>query len=550
MGIIDYYEGDNDKGNVMKAHMKSLSAKWLKLLNEEHAAGNFSGTQKIYETLRMEHKDDGADAYPSRSFVRDFLSRQGYEQIHKRTKKSDTIQAIVTSRPLQMIQIDYIYFYWPSSGVEDARKMGPIDEIDNEDYKEKEKIVSKIFKDKKKDQYRGAIVAVDAFSRFAVTVPIKGNINAARSLEALLIIIKKFSREFPEYKDKVRIVQTDKGSEFMGVFKSHLVRMNERSRGQYWKHILSFTGRSQSSAIVERVNGTLKRLVVKILGKDLDTDWRPALEAATEIYNSNYHSTIKTSPDSVSSMDAVGIKEIKDRIYDRAKKRDTVVERVHDPGDYVRLKIHKPKKMDPTFTHKNGLAKTLAKDLDDDTRDEFAGVFMVTAVKIGRSAVKEGAASDSDKPARATVYSVIHNWSTESVPVSVPSGQKRARDPTRRIRVTGSVLFNGQSYPPGSYSRNFLASELTAVPQDKYGLPIVEQQQWVPKKDRKKKKNKSYEIEKIISRKKKTTAEGFVYLYTVKFTGYDKADKNMAYSVVRGTAALDEFLKKNPPKHQ
>ena len=292
------------------------------------------------------------------------------------------------------------------------------------------------------------------------------------------------------------------------------------------------------------MNGTIKRLVVKILG-DLEKDWRPALVAATEVYNSNYHSTIKVSPDSVGGMNAAELKVIKDRIYDRAKKRQTVVRQDFKAGDYVRLKIHKPKKLDPTFTFKNGLAKTLAKDLDDDTRGEFAGVFMVAGVKVGRSAVKEGPASDTDKPARATVYKVIHNWSKESVPVNVPSGQKRARDPTRRIRVTDSVLFNGKSYQPGSYPRNFLASELTRVPQDEFGLPIVEDQPFVARKDRNKKDNKKYQIEKIISRKKEDTADGFVYRYKVKFKGFKQPEDNQDYSVVRGTAALDEFLKKN-----
>ena len=88
------------------------------------------------------------------------------------------------------------------------------------------------------------------------------------------------------------------------------------------------------------------------------------------------------------------------------------------------------------------------------------------------------------------------------------------------------------------------------MPQDEWGLPIVEDQPFVAKKDRNKKKNKKYQIEKIISRKKQTTEDGFVYLYTVKFKGYKQAEDNQDYSVVRGTAALDEFLKQTPPKHQ
>ena len=48
MGIIDFYEGDNTYKDARKAKMKALSAKWLTLLNEAHADGNFSGTQFFF----------------------------------------------------------------------------------------------------------------------------------------------------------------------------------------------------------------------------------------------------------------------------------------------------------------------------------------------------------------------------------------------------------------------------------------------------------------------------------------------------------------------
>ena len=111
----------------------------------------------------MRHKDDGPGAFPSRSFVRDFLSRQENEQKFRRTKKSDTIQAIVTSRPLQMIQVDYLYFYYPSSGIDDERKIGPIDEVDDPAFKTKEANVFKVFKEKIHDKYP----AIDARFLFA-----------------------------------------------------------------------------------------------------------------------------------------------------------------------------------------------------------------------------------------------------------------------------------------------------------------------------------------------------------------------------------------------
>ena len=185
--------------------------------------------------------------------------------------------------------------------------------------------------------------------------------------------------------------------------------------------------------------------------------------------------------------------------------------------------------------------------MDDDTRAEFGGVFMVAGVTVGRSAVKEGPASDTDKHARATVYKVIHNWSKESVPVNVPSGQKRARDPTRRIRVTDSVLFNGKCYPPGSYPRIVLASELTRVPQDEWGLPTVEDQTFVAWKDRNKKKNKKYQIEKLSAGRRARQRTGLSISTNVKFKGFEPTEM-MDYSVVRGTAALDVFFKENPPK--
>ena len=48
-------------------------------------------------------------------------------------------------------------------------------------------------------------------------------------------------------------------------------------------------------------------------------------------------------------------------------------------------------------------------------------MFMVAGVRVGWSAVKEGPASDTDKPAWATAYKGIHNWSKESMIATVPS---------------------------------------------------------------------------------------------------------------------------------
>ena len=92
-------------------------------------AGNRVGSKKLYDTLKYREESNGRDAYPSRPFVEDFIQRQKYSQTHKRIKaKSDTIQAVLTSRPNQLLQVDYVYFYWATDGIEDVRKDGPWDE--------------------------------------------------------------------------------------------------------------------------------------------------------------------------------------------------------------------------------------------------------------------------------------------------------------------------------------------------------------------------------------------------------------------------------------
>ena len=46
---------------------------------------------------------------------------------------------------------------------------------------------------------------------------------------------------------------------------------------------------------------------------------------------------------------------------------------------------------------------------------------------------------------------------------------------------------------------------------------------------------------------KEDTTDGFVFLYEVKFKGYKTPETNQDYSVVKGTAALDDLFKENPP---
>ena len=144
----------------------------------------------------------------------DFIDRQGFSQKHKRVKtKSDSIQAVLASRPNQLMQVDYCYFYWANDGVDDERKTGPIDEskLSGKELTAVQKgtdEIGRIFKNKKL-RYRGCIVAIDCFSRFCYTRPIEGNINSLKAKEAFESIMREANQQYPDY--KLRVLQTDLG---------------------------------------------------------------------------------------------------------------------------------------------------------------------------------------------------------------------------------------------------------------------------------------------------------------------------------------------------
>ena len=590
LSLIEWYEGDNNYSEARKDEMKAQAKLWLNMLNKAYTDGNRVSARVLWATLKAENPEKGN--HPSRNFVEDFLRRQGYHQKYKRVPKgSDPIQAVITTRPNQLIQVDYVYFYWAKDGFEDARGEGPLDES-ADDFKEKEKEVSKAFKkvaDDKGNQYRGAIVAIDGFSRYAYTVPIKGNLNSKKATDAMIEIIKSANDQYPRYENKIRIIQTDKGSEFQGEFRDYMVKLNtdirlmpedelkaalrkkklseegtigelrgrlrksvpkgkEYSR-EYFKHLYGYTARSHTQSLVERVNGTLKRLMLKLLENDLEQPWNNILEEVTKIYNSNYHTTIKDSPANVGKYledgDDASVEKVRQNILKRAKKKGTLAVQKYRAGDYVRIKIFKAKKLEPKFSFKGGLADTLAKNEDDDLREEFQGVFMIHSVRMGKSAEKGGR---NDKPGRATTYRIVHNWSKESNLGSLPSGQVAARA-GKQIKVRDATWFKRNTmYAKAAFGRNFTANELSLVPQDEYGLPIVEESSYIADKKQKEKKGEEFEIEKILSRRREFEgADNFVYLYKVKYKGF-KEPEEVGYKDVAGTAALDEFFKRERPR--
>ena len=531
--IISYYEAEGPRS-------KAMAKKWLKMLETEYNNGNQVGLKSMYYTLKARAAGGDKSEYPTRRFIQDYLSRQHRQQTHKRAKKvDDTIQSVIPNRPNQIIQIDYCYFFWETDGVDDARGKGPIkeDQVEGEPIiKEKEKenklkVVKKLFGNIK---YRGAIVAVDCFTRYAYTRKIEGNINSTKAWTAFDSIRKEAEATFGKF-GKIRIVQSDLGSEFhgskSGQFQHEMKELHNKptNEGGFYRHERGYTGRSQSQAIVERVNGTLKRMTMKAIGSNLEQGWTNVFEIVTKNYNSNYHSTLKTSPISIKDYEPGGeeVDNIKDKLLKKAIKRDTVDIGVYKPGEYVRIRDFKPDKLGPKYTDGN---KAYSKKEDlralvkptDDRYNDFKGVYMIHSVRKG---IKTG--ESVGKPARATTYQIIALW--------------QGTDKTtagRRIKSIGILDWrpffsniNTKTYVKGAYGRNFTKDALSRVPQDEEHYPYAEE----PPKNI---TYPSYTIESVVGGPNKDNE------YKVKWQDY--TDTSWApYASIKDSMALEEYRKKN-----
>jgi hypothetical protein len=302
--IIDYYEdGGPSTGTAeqKKAH-KDWAEDWMKKLNAEfYDNANPLGRQGMYLVLKRKFRGD--NEYPTKRFVGAWLRRQISNQVNRvAPKKAPSIQSIIVNKPNDVIQVDYMYFFRHITGA-------PLIDGDEEmTDAQRKKLEGKL--SKKKIHWQGCITAIDCFSRVGYARAIKGTLNSKKAFAAMQSIIAEAKKR---YGTDIKKVQTDKGSEFMLDFRKGLKGLAADNEG-FYKHVFGYSGRSQAQGVVERFNGTLKRLLFRHLNFKLGRDWKDHLDKAVENYNSNPHRVIRMAPDDVKP---ANYKDVKRNILDR-----------------------------------------------------------------------------------------------------------------------------------------------------------------------------------------------------------------------------------------
>jgi len=543
-----------------------LATRWLRLLNKEMAEKNLVGPKKLYHTLKTRVENRRGE-YPTRRFIIEFLQGQQRYQTFKQTRKhSDTIQSVVANRPNQLIQCDFLYFFWGTDSVpgSEVRSKGPIDEEGSQgrpadpEAADKLRATAKEFgTGRNRINYRGCITAIDCFTRRGYAVPILGNINSTKATEAIKKILAEADGVYGQRWKQPRTIQTDKGSEFANRFRNYLNDLKDRTpkdgKGYFYKHQYSYTGKSAAAGVVERFNGTVKRGTMRALGNKLGPNWTDTLKIVVRNYNDNFHSTIQRSPNSVATVSDAEIIAIRNLIVSKAVRQHTIDMGKFKPGDYVRLRVFKPKRLEPNFTDgsrvgsdREDLRRLIADnqvrpdvELDE---DEFAGVYLVHSVRLGRTT-----RNNTTQPGKATTYQLVAAWSKESQLRTLPSGQKKNRTDQPAIRIKTNNAFIG-SYPKAAYIRSFTKDSLSRVPQDSDGLPIVNR----PDDDR---PGEYIELEEVIrvassadsrskafraaydSVSKKKQGEDF---YLTRWAGF-KTPEWVPESDIRNTTAFEKF---------
>ena len=234
---------------------------------------SFSGPQKLYDAAVKQ------DSTVTLNGVKSWLSGEETYTFHKPSRKKFKRNKVI---------------------------VGTIDQQWDVDLMDMTKIA------KYNDGYHFILLAVDIFSRYVWTVPLRDKSGN----EVVRGFTKIFKERVPE------VVRSDKGTEFLGhkvqnLFKSHLIR-----------HFV--TQNEVKANYAERAIKTIKGKIYKYFTYKQSYRYIDALQDFTRAYNSSVHRSIKMAPAQVTmnNLNSEGIKN------EERMKKTTFKFKV---GDFVRI---------------------------------------------------------------------------------------------------------------------------------------------------------------------------------------------------------------------
>lgn len=234
--------------------------------------GSFGGEDKLYRAVRNDGKYE-----ISRHTIKKFLRKQETFTVHKQYQRHFKRRQVIATYMDYMWDIDLAVF--------DSFKSA-------------------------NDNYLYFLLAIDIFSRYVWTVPLKSK-KATDIVKALQQIFK--GSRIPDY------VRADKGTEFV----------NQKVKSFLKTHHVKFfvTHNSVKASYAERTIKSIKKKLVRIMTHRQSHKWIDNLKQVTESYNSSYHRGIGKIPKTVTGSDR----------YDFWKKRRNGLQRA--PPSRFKFKI-------------------------------------------------------------------------------------------------------------------------------------------------------------------------------------------------------------------
>jgi transposase InsO family protein len=277
--------------------------------HEYYTRGYMSGRDRFYDHMKREYPAPnitilGPSPYDSRDDIAEFLKHQLVNQLFQFQRKSRIVSSHIPFRPFFSLSLDLIdKSNNPSAG------------------------------------YHYILVIIDNFSRYLWAYPLKRktSLETASRLEEFLTDIDTNWYLGPH---PIKFINQDNGSEFKDEFETIL-----RNRNIRISKTIPYL--PQSNGIIERSNGTLKRIINKLIFTRENGDyskWNRYLSQAVDIYNKSINTSTGFIPhESVMFQNQVDLQKVIDSIKEHGITKPAPFQNAYLQGQHVRLRIPKGK---------------------------------------------------------------------------------------------------------------------------------------------------------------------------------------------------------------